>query len=202
METTDIRDHQLIILTAPSGAGKTTIAHELLRQLPELTFSISATTRPPREGETAGKDYYFMDTGSFQQKIDEGAFVEYEKVYEGKYYGTLRTELERIWQGHKYPLRVVDVVGAEQLKKLFGSQALSIFIEPPSMDILKQRLQNRGAEDAAGIEERLLRAHKEMAYVDKFDHVVHNEQLPVAIAETTRLIKSFIYSAQKYQPIQ
>ena len=202
MEATNIPEHELIILTAPSGAGKTTIAHELLRQLPELTFSISATTRPPREGETPGKDYYFMDTATFQKKIDEGAFVEYEKVYEGKYYGTLHSELERIWNDHKYPLRVVDVVGAEGLKKRFGSHALSIFIEPPSMDTLKQRLFNRGAEDAAGIAERLERAHKEMAYMHKFDHVVRNEQLQVATAETIRLIKSFIYSEQTKQPTQ
>lgn len=191
----NITSGELVILTAPSGAGKTTIAHELLRQMPELAFSISVTTRAPRSGETDGKDYYFISTEGFQQKIEENAFVEHEKVYEGRYYGTLRSELERIWNEHKCPLRVVDVKGAVYLKELYGDNALAIFIKPPSMEVLKQRLISRGADNETELPERLQRAEKEMEYEDRFDHVVLNDDLITAVKEVRKLISSFIYTS-------
>lgn len=194
MEKSNTPNQRFIILTAPSGAGKTTIAHELLRQIPELAFTISVTTRAPRPGETDGKDYYFITVDEFKKKVAADAFVEHEKVYEGKYYGTLHSELERIWQDHKFPLRVVDVKGAETLKKYFGNKALSIFVRPPSIEVLKQRLIIRDADDPKSMEERLRRALKEMEYENNFDHVVENKDLKTAIAETAELIRTFIYS--------
>ncbi len=188
---------EFIILTAPSGAGKTTIAHELLRQLPELSFSVSVTTRSPRPGEVEGKDYYFISVDEFKKKIEDGAFVEHEKVYKGKYYGTLHSELNRIWQDHKYPLRVVDVKGAVYLKKIFGGKALSIFIKPPSIGVLEQRLINRHLEDAGSIRERLDRAAGEMEYEKCFDAVVVNDELKKAVEKTVCLVKAFIYSGHK-----
>lgn len=185
--------NKLIILTAPSGAGKTTIAHELLRRMPELTFSVSVTTRPPRAGEIDGKDYYFVSVDEFKQKIAEGAFLEYEMVYEGKYYGTLYSELERIWQQHKYPLRVVDVVGAMDLKKLFDCNALSIFIKPPSHEILEKRLLLRNTDNAFALAERLKRAEVEMQYEKDFEHLVINNDLETAVEEVVELISKFIY---------
>lgn len=190
--------NKLIILTAPSGAGKTTIAHELLRRMPELTFSISVTTRPPRAGEIEGKDYYFVSVGEFKQKIAEGAFLEYEMVYEGKYYGTLYSELERIWQQHKYPLRVVDVVGAMDLKKFFGQNALSVFIKPPSYEILEQRLLLRNTDNAFALVERLKRAEIEMQYEKNFEHVILNNDLKTAVEEVVGLINEFIYPSSIY----
>lgn len=186
--------HKFIIITAPSGAGKTTIAHELIRQFSELVFSISVTTRLPRKGETKGKDYYFISVDEFERKIAEKDFVEYEKVYEGKCYGTLYSELERIWRDHKYPLRVVDVKGAKQLKRIFGDAAVSIFIKPPSFEVLKQRLINRGMDDEKSMKERLGRALKEMEFEHDFDHVVLNDVLAEAVEETFLIVKDFIYS--------
>lgn len=194
MNKSNTLDQRFIILTAPSGAGKTTIAHELLRQMPELSFSISVTTRPPRNGEIEGRDYYFINLDEFKEKIAEGAFVEHEKVYKGKYYGTLHAELDRIWQDHKFPLRVVDVKGAEALKKHFGDKAVSIFIKPPSLEVLKQRLTNRGSDDPGNIEERVTSALKEMEYENNFDYIVENKELKTAITEIAAIIKSFIYS--------
>lgn len=196
MEKVTIPDKEFIILTAPSGAGKTTLAHELLQRLPELAFSVSVTTRQPRPGEVAGKDYYFITVEEFKKKIQEKAFVEYELVYEGKYYGTLRSELERIWKDHKYPLRVVDVKGAERLKKMYGEKALSIFIKPPSMEVLEQRLRNRGSDDDDGVKERLTRALREMKFENSFDHVIHNKDLRAAVDEAVALVKAFIYHGQ------
>ncbi len=188
---------ELVILTAPSGAGKTTIAHELLRRLPELSFSVSVTTRSPRPGEIDGKDYYFISVADFKKKVEEKAFVEHEKVYKGKYYGTLYAELDRIWKDHKYPLRVVDVKGADRLKELYGNKAFAIFIKPPSLKILEQRLINRHMEDAKGIQERLDRASKELEYEKYFDATVVNEDLKKAIGEAVQLVKTFIYHTRQ-----
>ena len=183
--------HQLIILTAPSGAGKTTIAHALLKKIPHLGFTISATTRSPRAGEINGKDYYFLNIRDFERKIADNSFIEYEMVYPGKYYGTLYSELERIWDEKKYPLRVVDVLGAVELKKKFTSNALSIFIKPPSMDILYERLKLRGTENEKALQERIKRASMEMGYVSNFDKVVINDNLEKAVQETVEIVKVF-----------
>ncbi len=183
--------HQLIILTAPSGAGKTTIAHALLKKIPHLGFTISATTRSPRAGEINGKDYYFLNIRDFERKIADNSFIEYEMVYPGKYYGTLYSELERIWDEKKYPLRVVDVLGAVELKRKFTSNALSIFIKPPSMDILYERLKLRGTENEKALQERIKRASMEMGYVSNFDKVVINDNLEKAVQETVEIVKVF-----------
>jgi guanylate kinase len=184
--------HLLIILTAPSGAGKTTIAHALLKAIPELGFTISATTRPPRPEEKNGKDYYFLDVNDFEQRISENAFIEYEMVYPGKYYGTLFSELERIWNEGKYPLRVVDVIGAAALKEKFGDHALSVFIQPPSIETLYERLKLRGTEDARSLEERLERVHREMNFAARFDYIVINNNLEQAVRQAIELIQIFI----------
>lgn len=183
--------HQLIILTAPSGAGKTTIAHALLKGIPHLGFTISATTRSPREGEINGKDYYFLNIRDFEQKIADDSFIEYEMVYPGKYYGTLYSELERIWGEKKCPLRVVDVLGAVELKKKFTLNALSIFIKPPSMEILYERLKLRGTENENALQERIKRASMEMEYVSHFDKVVINDNLEKAVQETIEIVRAF-----------
>lgn len=182
----------LIILTAPSGAGKTTIAHALLEEIPRLGFTISATTRPPRPGETDGKDYYFLSVEDFEQKIADGAFIEYEMVYPGKYYGTLYSELERIWQAGKTPLRVVDVIGALDLKKEFGTRSLAVFIQPPSMQSLRERLTRRGTENGKALEERLKRANMEMEYAPQFSNIIINDNLSEAIVQTKTLINTFL----------
>lgn len=184
--------HQLIILTAPSGAGKTTIAHALLKEFPELGFTVSATTRQPREGEINGTDYYFLNVADFEQKVSKNAFIEYEMVYAGKYYGTLYSELERIWKSDKIPLRVVDVLGAVELKKKFESQSLSIFIQPPSIEVLYKRLELRETENENAIRERIKRASMEMQYASHFDNVIVNDQLEVAIQQVFALVENFI----------
>lgn len=184
--------HRLIILTAPSGAGKTTIAHALLKEFPELGFTISATTRQPREGEINGADYYFLNVADFERKILENAFIEYEMVYPGKYYGTLYSEFERIWKNDKIPLRVVDVLGAVELKKEFESKSLTIFIQPPSVEILYKRLELRETEHENAIKERIKRASMEMQYASHFDHVVVNDQLKDAIQQASALVRNFI----------
>lgn len=182
----------LVILTAPSGAGKTTIARMLPERLPTLCVSVSATTRPPRPGETEGKDYYFLSLEAFEQQIAAGAFLEYEMVYAGKYYGTLHRELARIWQQQQCPLRVVDVIGAATLKAQFADRALSIFIRPPSLEELEKRLETRGTETAAALSERVSKAEKEMQFASRFDHVVVNDSLPRALDETVQLIREFL----------
>lgn len=185
-------NHKIIILTAPSGAGKTTLAHALLKRLPELAFSVSATTRKPRAGEQDGKDYYFLSEQEFRRLMDADAFVEYEMVYEGLYYGTLKSELERIWASGCFPLRVVDVVGAESLKQRFGDLALTVFIEPPSLETLKERLHGRGTESQEKLNERLAKARLEIQNRHKFDWVVLNDRLDHAIETAQTRIHSFL----------
>lgn len=184
--------HLLIILTAPSGAGKTTIAKALLQVIPLLGITISATTRHPRPGEKEGQDYYFLPLSEFEKKISEQAFIEYEMVYSGKYYGTLYSELDRIWQQKKIPIRVVDVLGAVQLKKKFSEQALSIFIKPPSVQVLYERLESRDTDSQQAIRERIQRASMEMDFESHFDQVVVNDDLNIAIQKTVTIITAFL----------
>lgn len=183
---------KLFILTAPSGAGKTTIAHRLLGVLPELCFSISATTRAPRRGEVAGRDYYFLNVADFEDKIARGAFEEYEMVYQGKYYGTLREELERIWEQGRFPLRVVDVVGALSLKEQFGDKALSVFISPPSLEVLERRLSARGTEDTHSLAERMQKATHEITFSSRFDWVVVNDDLNDSVEQIVTIFRDFV----------
>ncbi|GHT15971.1 guanylate kinase [Bacteroidia bacterium] len=183
---------KVIIFSAPSGSGKTTIVKQLLQQLNTLEFSISATNRPSRAGEVDGRDYYFLTTEEFQQKADHDEFVEWEEVYANKFYGTLKSEPERIWSENKQVIFDVDVYGGLSLKKKFGAQALLIFIMPPSVAVLQQRLESRGTESPAIIAERIAKAEHEMSFSPQFDVVIINDNLPKAIADTRAAIEQFL----------
>ncbi len=184
--------HKIIIITAPSGAGKTSITTWLLEQLESLAFSISAATRAPRGKEKNGVEYYFMSIEEFQQKIQQGAFLEWEMVYEGKYYGTLRSEIDRIWQNHQTPILDIDVKGAIHVQQQYPGQTLSIFIEPPSVDELKRRLESRGTETPESLNTRISKASYEISFKQHFDHVIVNDDLSRARAEALKLISSFL----------
>lgn len=183
---------KIIIITAPSGAGKTTIVRKLLSELPQLAFSISASTRTPRENEVNGKDYYFLTTDEFHHKIEENAFAEYEMVYAGKYYGTLKGELERIWSMEQVPMVDIDVKGALSIKEKYQEQALAIFIEPPSLEALRARLSERGTETSDSMEERLAKARYELSFAHEFDAIVLNEDLEKAYEQVKTLVLGFI----------
>ncbi len=183
---------KIIIITAPSGSGKTSITSHLLREFPQLTFSISATTRPPRKNEVDGKDYYFISEEAFRKKIEKDAFLEWEMVYAGRYYGTLQTEIERIWNEGKIPVLDIDVKGALNVRKKFPEKTLGIFIQVPSFSILEARLRKRGTEDNASIQMRLDKAAYEATYVDYFDAVVMNDVLETAQEVTEQLVRTFL----------
>ncbi|MCD8742474.1 guanylate kinase [Mucilaginibacter roseus] len=183
---------KLIIFSAPSGAGKTTIVHHLLTKMPELEFSISATTRQPRGTETHGEDYYFISKEEFLHLIAKKYFVEFEEVYTGTFYGTLRTEIERIWSKGKTVIFDIDVEGGLHLKRKYGEQALAIFVQPPSMEVLKQRLSGRGTDSQEKLNERFAKAEKELGYAPKFDVILKNYDLDVACAEAEELVRNFI----------
>ncbi len=186
---------KVIILSAPSGAGKTTLAKHLMANKDfKLKFSVSATTRGPREGEINGKDYYFLTLKDFKRKIEENAFVEWEEVYPDIFYGTLKSEIERIFNEGYNILFDVDVKGGLNLKKYFGDNALSIFIAPPSFNELKKRLEARGTETPQSLQKRLARAKEELTYIDKFDTVVINDDIERAKEEITGKVKSFLNS--------
>ena len=181
-----------IIITAPSGAGKSTIAAHVLSVVEGLDFSVSATTRQSRKGEEDGVDYYYITKEEFLQHVEANDFVEWEEVYEGIYYGTLKAEIDRIWAMDKAVLYIVDVVGAKDLKGYFGEQALAIFIEPPSMKDLKERLQNRGSETESALEKRIARAEREMKEKDAFDMVILNDDLEMAKIQAEDEVRYFL----------
>lgn len=185
--------HKVIILTAPSGAGKTSITRFLLNKYPDrLAFSISAATRKPRGTEKNGVDYYFLSEEDFKQKIQHEEFLEWEMVYEGKYYGTLKSEMNRIWSEGKVPLLDIDVKGAIHVEQQFPEATLSLFIEPPSIDELKRRLRSRGTESEEAIEARVSKAEYELSFKHSFDHEIVNDNLERACAEAERLVLDFI----------
>jgi guanylate kinase len=185
--------HQpIIIITAPSGAGKTSITHWLLKKYPRLAFSISATTRSPRSYEQDGVDYYFLSLDDFSQKIVHKEFAEWEMVYEGKYYGTLKSELKRIWNNGQIPLLDIEVKGAIHMQKQYPESILSLFIEPPSVDELKRRLETRGTETAASLEDRISKASYEMSFKHHFDKIIVNKELDKACQEADAVIKDFL----------
>lgn len=187
-----VMQKKVIILTAPSGAGKTSITRFLLGHYPELAFSVSATTRAPRGGEQDGVDYHFISPEAFKAHIAQDDFLEHEMVYEGLYYGTLKTELDRIWAQGKTPVLDIDVKGAIAIQAKLGKQALSIFILPPSIDDLKERLESRNTETPEKMQMRLDKAAYEISFSDQFDAVVKNEILEQACTETAALIQAFI----------
>lgn len=181
--------NKIIIVTAPSGAGKTSIVRYLLQQHPEkLAFSISATTRQPRGDETNGKDYYFLSKDDFHQKIQNNEFVEWEMVYEGKYYGTLFSELERIWNTGRIPILDIDVKGALHIQSRFPESSVSIFVQPPSVEALKQRLESRGTESAESLKTRVNKASYELSFKDHFNFTVVNNQLDAACLEAEAIV--------------
>lgn len=187
---------KVIIFSAPSGAGKSTIVGHLLKKFSFLEFSISATSREPRGEEKNGKDYYFFTKGQFETKIKNGEFVEYEEVYAGSYYGTLRSEVQRIWEKGHIIVFDIDVKGGVNLKKLYGKNALSIFIEPPSIEELRNRLISRGTDKPEDIEKRVSKAAEELSYSDKFDIILVNSDLQETLARAEELISGFYTSTE------
>lgn len=181
-----------IILCAPSGAGKTSITKFLLSQDLGLEFSISACNREKRENEVDGEDYYFLSTEDFKKKIENDEFVEWEEVYTDSYYGTLKTEINRIWSKGKNVIFDVDVEGGLSLTKHFGEKALAIFIKPPSIEVLEERLRKRGTEDEAIIAKRMAKAEEELGYSKWFDTIIINENLEDAKQEALSFVKSFL----------
>lgn len=183
---------KIVILASPSGGGKTTMTKRLLRDFSVIKFSVSATTRPPRSGEEHGVHYFFLSEKKFRDKIDSGAFLEWEEFYNGTLYGTLRESVENELKKGYFILLDVDVLGALNVKKMYGDEALSLFIAPPSIDILKDRLISRGTEDEDSLNVRLGRAEQEIDFAQKFDEVVVNDDLETAYNEIKQIIKTFI----------
>jgi guanylate kinase len=191
---TQMKEGKLIIFSAPSGAGKTTIVHHLLSKIPDLEFSISATTRQPRGDEEHEKDYYFITKEEFLHRIAKKQFVEFEEVYTGTFYGTLRTEIERIWQKGKTVIFDIDVEGGMHLKRKYDGQALAIFVQPPSLDVLKERLSSRGTDSPEKLLERFAKAEKELNYAPQFDIILKNYDLETACKEAEKLVADFLAS--------
>lgn len=189
---------KLIIISAPSGTGKSTIIAALMRQAPELqlTFSISATSRPPRVGEQDGLNYYFLSPEEFRTGIENNLFLEWEEVYKDKYYGTLRSEVERIFSEGRNVIFDIDCVGALNIKRAYGSEALTIFITPPSLTELECRLKGRATDSEEVIAERLAKAQHEMSYAPQFDRVLVNDKLDQCVQEVTESIRSHLTAEQ------
>lgn len=184
--------NKVVIFSAPSGSGKTTLVKHCLTHFPELQFSISCTTRAPRGDEKHGVDYHFLSPDDFKKKISENAFVEFEEVYTDKFYGTLKDEVQKIWDNGKIVIFDVDVKGGVNLKKIFGEQALSIFIAPPSIEELERRLITRGTDNLDTIKTRVAKAEEELTYKDQFDKVVVNDVLEIATQEMENILTAFI----------
>lgn len=183
--------HKLIVFSSPSGAGKTTIVKHLLKTFDNIKFSISACTRPMRNGEVDGKDYYFLSPETFKAKIANDEFVEWEEVYPNSFYGTLKSEIERIWATGNHVIFDIDVKGALNIKKIYGDKALTIFVKAPSLEILEERLKGRATESSNTLTERLGRAKLEFSYEKNFDCVVLNDNLDDAIIKAQNLVSDF-----------
>ena len=185
-------DNKVVILSAPSGCGKTTILQSLIRMQLPLEFSISATSRSMREGEVDGRDYYFFTPEQFKEKVDQQAFLEWNEVYSNQYYGTLLSEVDRIAANGNHVIFDVDVKGGLSIKERFGERALAIFVMPPSLEALRERLLKRGTETPESLEKRLERADYEISFADRFDYVLVNDDLSTAIAEARDCILRFL----------
>lgn len=188
---------KLIIFSAPSGAGKTTIVQAMLERVPQLEFSISACSRPKRKNETGGRDYYFLGIEGFRRKISEGAFLEWEEVYPEHYYGTLLSEVYRIWDAGRHVIFDVDVFGGLNIKSKFPEQALAIFVMPPSLEELEKRLRDRSTEDEDSLRKRLEKARYEISKAGEFDKVIVNDELDKAIEEAFNTVKAFVEENEK-----
>lgn len=186
-------NHKALIFSAPSGAGKSTVVNHLMETFPQLDFSVTATTRPRRGTEENGKEYYFISKDEFRDLIAKDAFVEWEEVYKDRYYGTLKLELERIWNGNKIAVFDVDVKGGINLKKKFGKSALSVFIAPPSLGVLEERLRKRGTDSDRAIAERVAKASVEMQDAPRFDVILVNDKLEDTLDRATEIVAAFIY---------
>lgn len=183
---------KLLIFSAPSGAGKSTLVKALMQHIPSLQFSVSATNRPPREGEVNGVHYWFLSTEMFKQRVKENAFIEWEEVYPGRFYGTLKEKVSALLDAGTHVVFDIDVVGGLNLKKMYGAQALAIFVKPPSIEALEQRLRRRGTDSDDDIARRVIKAQQEMESASKFDVIILNDQLEKAIEQTLSTVKQFL----------
>jgi guanylate kinase len=186
---------KLVIVAGPSGTGKTTIVRHLLGVFPRLAFSISACSRKKRKGEMEGEDYYFLTTEQFQNKIDKEEFLEWEEVYPGSYYGTLRSEVERLWAANRDVIFDIDVKGALNLKKHFPKNSITIFIQPPSVEALEQRLKERNTESPGILAQRVTKAKEELTFAPKFDTIIPNIDLPRAYKDAVDIVGKFLEGA-------
>jgi guanylate kinase len=183
---------KIIIITAPSGSGKTTLVKRLLSARPDLCFSVSACTRQPRDGEVHGKDYFFYSEEDFRKLIEEDAFIEWEMVYTGKYYGTLKSEIQKMWDAGKYPLVDIDVQGALAIQDKYPDSTLTLFIQAPSLEALRERLMLRGTETQHSLEERVSKASLELSFAPQFDKIIINDNVDTAATELVEIISDFI----------
>jgi guanylate kinase len=193
----NIMEGKAIIVSAPSGAGKSTIVKRLTGALPQLEFSVSVCSRPKREGETEGKDYHFISAETFRSHIEACDFLEWEEVYPGSFYGTLKAEIRRIWKLGKVPVFDVDVVGGLNLKRYFKASGLSIFIQPPSLEVLEARLRKRGTDSEESLRKRIGKAEHELSYASKFDQIIVNDELERAATEISATVTRFLTSPVK-----
>lgn len=186
------KEGKVVIFSAPSGAGKTTLVQHLLKVFPDLEFSISACSREIRRGETYGVDYYYLTVEEFKEKITNNEFAEWEEVYKDNFYGTLKSEIERIWRNEKHIIFDMDVVGGLNLKKQFGDRALAVFVMPPSLEHLENRLKMRETETPESIARRMGKAEQELKSADKFDKIIHNDDLEKALEEAENIVGAFL----------
>ena len=184
--------HKIILITAPSGSGKTSIVKYLMKEFPQLAFSVSATTRPARDNEKDGVDYYFISEEAFKEKIHEKEFLEWEMVYEGKYYGTLKSEMERIWALDRVPVLDIDVQGAIHVQQQYPVNTMSIFIQAPSTEELRKRLQRRGSENEETLTARINKSAYEMTFKNYFENVIVNNDFNVACRDTAKIVAAFL----------
>lgn len=181
-----------VIFSAPSGSGKTTLVQHLLKSDLNLEFSVSACSREPRQNEVHGKDYYFISMEEFRTGIENGDFIEWEEVYTNHFYGTLKSELERIWDAGRHVIFDVDVVGGSNLKRIFGDDALALFVQPPSLKVLEQRLRDRSTDPDDKIRARMEKASREMEFADRFDVVIVNDRLEDSLSEAEKIVSDFL----------
>jgi len=184
--------NKIILITAPSGSGKTSVVNHLMKKFPSLAFSVSATTRTPRKNEKSGQDYYFISENEFRDKIQKKEFLEWEMVYEGKYYGTLKSEMERIWNENKIPVLDIDVQGAIHVQQQYPVNTIAIFIQAPSTEELKRRLKNRGSETEESLQARLNKSNYEMTFKKHFENIITNENFQTACKEADQIVGDFL----------